>query len=168
MPNYRRFYSGTLWFFTVVTYKRRPILITDNTIHLLRIAMHECQNQYPFSIEALVVLPDHLHCIWRLDHSDTNYSRQWSIIKRRFTQGFRDGKKRNPPFWQSRFWAHVINDEQDFENHMNYIHYNPVKHGYVETPRDWQWTSLHRLIEEGLYPPNWGESIHIPDHVGRE
>jgi putative transposase len=75
---------------------------------------------------------------------------------------------RRPPYWQNRFWAHLITDEKDFENHMNYIHYNPVKHGLVERARDWPWTSLHRLMEVGKYPSDWGEYVEIPEGIGQE
>jgi putative transposase len=114
------------------------------------------------------LLPDHIHCIWDLADDDLNYSRRWSIIKRKFTQNIGNGKDRSPRFWQKRFWAHLINDETDYENHMNYIHYNPVKHGLVERARDWSWTSLHRLMEEGKYPANWGEQVEIPEGIGHE
>jgi putative transposase len=102
-----------------------------------------------------------------LTGDDLNYSRRWSIIKRKFTQAYVDDKKK-PSFWQNRFWAHLITDEKDYENHLNYIHYNPVKHGLVERAVDRPWTSLHRLIEEGKYPAHWGEGVEIPEAIGQE
>jgi putative transposase len=166
MPNYRRFYTGNIWFFTVVTHRRIPALRTEAARESLRNAINHCREIYPFAIEAWVLLPDHLHCIWDLPESDLNYSRRWAIIKRKFTQAFVD--RGRPPFWQNRFWAHLITDKKDYENHMNYIHYNPVKHGLVERAVDWPWTSLHRLIEEGKYPAHWGEGIEIPEEIGQE
>ena len=168
MPNYLRFYSGNTWFFTVVTHRRATFLTTDAARPILRQAISECKKLYPFSIEAWVLLPEHLHCIWDLPESDLNYSRRWAIIKRKFTQGLTATNYRRPPYWQNRFWAHLITDEKDFENHMNYIHYNPVKHGFVERARDWPWTSLHRLMEVGKYPSDWGEYVEIPEGIGHE
>jgi putative transposase len=168
MPNYIRFYSGNTWFFTVVTHRRNPILTTDSARKCLREAIIHCRELYPFTIKAWVLLPDHIHCIWDLAESDLNYSRRWSIVKRKFTQTFGDGKDRSQPFWQKRFWAHLINDEKDYEDHMNYIHYNPVKHGLVKRARAWPWTSLHRLMEVGQYPSDWGEYVEIPEGIGQE
>jgi len=168
MPNYTRFYSGKTWFFTVVTHRRVNLLTTDAARAVLRQAISGCKKIYPFGIEAWVLLPEHLHCIWDLPESDLNYSRRWAIIKREFTQGLTTNNYRRPPYWQKRFWAHLITDEKDFENHMNYIHYNPVKHGLVEKPRDWPWTSLHRLMEMGKYPAEWGEYVKIPEGIGQE
>jgi putative transposase len=168
MPNYLRFYSGNTWFFTVVTYRRIPLLTTDFARPILRQAIGQCKRLYPFSIKAWTLLPDHLHCIWELPDSDLNYSRRWAIIKRRFTQGLKFTNHRRPPYWQDRFWAHLIRDEKDYENHMNYVHYNPVKHGLVERAEDWLWTSLHRLIEDGKYPIDWGACVEIPEEIGRE
>jgi putative transposase len=108
-----------------------------------------------------------MHCIWELIEDDLDYSRRWSIIKRKFTQAYVDDKKK-PPFWQNRFWAHLIADEKDYENHVNYIHYNPVKHGLVEKASGWPWTSLHRMVKAGIFPPDWGEQIDIPHGIGRE
>jgi putative transposase len=167
MPNYIRFYSGNSWFFTVVTHRRIPILTTDSARKCLREAIIQCRKLYPFTMEAWVLLPDHMHCIWELIDDDLDYSRRWSIIKRKFTQAYvHDNQK--PPFWQNRFWAHLITDEKDYENHINYIHYNPVKHGLVEKASGWPWTSLHHMIEAGIFPTDWGEQVHIPDGTGRE
>jgi putative transposase len=132
MPNYLRYYSGNTWFFTVVSHNRRQILTSDQERGCLQKAIIDCRQIYPFKIAAWVLLPDHLHCIWNLPDTDLNYSRRWSIIKRKFTQAFTNDEEKKPPFWQKRSWAHCIEDDQDFENHMNYIHFNPVKHGLVK------------------------------------
>jgi putative transposase len=168
MPNYIRFYAGTTWFFTVVTHRRIPCLITDAARSCLREAIIHCRELYPFTIEAWVLLPDHIHCIWDLAESDLNSSRRWSIIKRKFTQGLTGINYQRPPYWQNRFWAHLITDEKDYENHVNYIHYNAVKHGLVEKASEWPWTSLHRMVKAGTFPPDWGEQIDIPQGIGRE
>ncbi len=167
MPNYIRFYSGNLWFFTVVTHRRIPILTNESARNCLREAILHCRERYPFTIAAWVLLPDHMHCIWGLIEDDLDYSRRWSIIKRKFTQAYGDDKQK-PPFWQNRFWAHLITDEKDYENHVNYIHYNPVKHGLVDKAIGWPWTSLHRMVKAGTIPPDWGEQINIPDGIGQE
>ena len=115
-----------------------------------------------------MLLPEHIHSIWHLPESDRDYSRRWSIVKRRFTQEYREGGYGKPPFWQKRFWAHRIDDDLDYEHHMNYIHYNPVKHGYVSRAKLWPWTSFHRYVEQGVYPVDWGEGVIIPAEIGRE
>ena len=169
MPNYLRDYSGNIWFITVVTYNRRQILASDQARGCLRRAIIDCRQIYPFKIVAWVLLPDHLHCIWKLPDTDLNYSRRWSIIKRKFTRAFIDDSlDYQPPFWQKRFWAHLITDEKDYEDHLNYIHFNPVKHGLVKNALDWSWTSLAKFIRDGKYASNWGEGVVIPEAVGRE
>jgi putative transposase len=169
MPNYLRYYSGNTWFFTVVTYNRRQILTSDQARGCLRRAIIDCRQIYPFKIVAWVLLRDHLHCIWNLPGTDLNYSRRWSIIKRKFSQLFiNDSIENKPPFWQKRFWAHLITDEKDYEDHLNYIHFNPVKHGLVKNAVDWSWTSLPKFISGGKYDSNWGEGVVIPEAVGRE
>jgi putative transposase len=152
----------------VVTHRRLSFLTADAIRPILRQAIIQCKQLYPFIIAAWVLLPDHLHCIWELPEHDLNYSRRWAIIKRKFTQGLTAINYKKPPYWQKRFWAHLITDEKDFENHMNYIHYNPVKHGLSEQAGDWPWTILHRLQAEGIYPANWGESVEIPEGIGQE
>lgn len=168
MPNYRRYYSGSIWFFTVVTHNRVRMLTSEEARRCLRKAINDCREKYPFQIEAWVLLPDHLHCILDFPEEDLNYSRRWSMIKRKFTQKFRHLSDQKPPFWQERFWAHGIRDFQDFENHMNYIHFNPVKHALVKKAVEWPWTSLHLLITAGKYALNWGEGVEILEEVGRE
>jgi putative transposase len=142
------------------------MLTTEDARKSLKNAINHCRGIYPFAIEAWVLLPDHLHCIWNIPECDLNYSRRWAIIKRKFTQAFVN--RGRAPFWQNRFWAHLITDEKDYDNHMNYIHYNPVKHGLVKRAADWPWTSLHRLIEEGKYPAQWGEGVEITEGIGKE
>jgi putative transposase len=168
MPNYRRSYSGNTYFFTIVTYNRRPILTSEAARNLLHTAWIDVQNRHPFTTDAICLLPDHIHCIWTLPEGDANYSMRWKEIKRLFTKGYLDrigpGEKRNPSrqardeaaLWQRRFWEHTIRDTADFNLHMDYIHYNPVKHGLVQNVCEWPWSSFHRLVERGYYSQGWG------------
>ena len=152
MSHYRRAYvPGGCYFFTVVTWKRRPLLI-QHLAHL-RLAFSQVKKTRPFGIDGIVVLPDHLHCIWQLPPHDVDYSTRWKLIKQAFSKGVparlnhRDEKR----IWQRRFWEHVIRDERDWENHMAYIFYNPIKHGYVKKPLDWEYSSFFRQ-GQALYP----------------
>jgi putative transposase len=168
MPNYRRLYCGPKWFFTLVTENRVPILTDETTRSCLRQAITECRNRYPFLIDCWVLLPDHLHCIWSIEEPDTDFSIRWALIKRLFTKQFKEQTRRPGPFWQRGFWEHWIRHEIDYENHMNYVHYNPVKHGYVDNVRDWQWSSFHRHVAQATYPVEWGSGVIIADSVGSE
>jgi putative transposase len=160
---YRRNYQdGGVYFFTVVTQARQPILI-DN-IDRLRDAFRHVLRCYPFELDAIVVLPDHLHTIWRLPDGDHNYSQRWMVLKRKFSSGLSPGMrtpsqqgKRERGIWQRRFWEHTIRDEEDWRRHMDYIHYNPVKHGYVALAQEWCYSSFRRAVSRGLYPPDWSD-----------
>jgi putative transposase len=164
MTTYRRLYTpGGQYFFTVVTHQRRPILVAN--IERLRAAFHHVMTVRPFKVVAMVVLPDHLHCIWCLPENDLDFSTRWSIIKRYFSTVRGKGdinpsleKKRERGVWQRRFWEHCLHDEDDWCRHMDYIHFNPVKHGYVSSPREWPYSSLTRAIARGWYDLNWGET----------
>ena len=161
---YRRFYQpGSRYFFTVVTQSRRPLLI-DN-IERLRTALRETCQRYPMKIEALVILPDHLHTLWRLPEGDSNYSLRWMVLKRLFSSALQampasasQSAKREKGVWQRRFWEHAIRNEEDWARHMDYIHYNPVKHGYTDDPAAWPYSSFARWMGRGYYPPGWGKS----------
>jgi putative transposase len=120
----------------------------------------------PFSIDAMVLLPDHLHCIWTLPEGDADYAMRWNRIKRGVSQRTRERvaatlsasrlKRGELGLWQRRFWEHQIRDERDFARHVEYIHWNPVKHGYVTRAADWPYSSFHRYVTQGVYPRNWG------------
>ena len=128
-------------------------------------------------MDALVLLPDHLHMLWTLPPGDTDYSTRISVLKKRFTIRFlasggidagissRMKHKRLRGLWQSRFWEHTIRDARDFQLHMDYIHSNPVKHGLVQRPIDWQWSSFHRHVEAGHYEPTWCGRVDLPGQV---
>ena len=161
MTNYRRLYqAGACYFFPVVTHERRPLLF-DN-IERLRGAFRHARRRYPFTVEAIVVLPDHLHTLWRLPPGDDDFSTRWLLIKRYFSSGVPSGKisasmasKREKGVWQRRFWEHCIRDDDDWRQHLDYIHYNPVKHGYVAAPADWRYGSFRRAVANGWYTPDW-------------
>lgn len=169
MPNDRRSYlPGGTYFFTVVTHRRRRLFHHVRNRSLLGEALRQCQANRPFEINAVILLPDHLHAIWTMPRGDTSYSDRWSIIKRTFTQQYlrgsgQDGRvsagklrERRRGIWQRRFWEHTLEDEDDFQTHFDYIHYNPVKHQLVKCPGDWEPSSFHRWVEQGVYPKNWG------------
>ena len=161
MSNYRRtILPGGVFFFTVVTQNRAPLFSTIERVALLRAAFRKVRARKPFTIDAIVVLPDHLHCIWRLPEGDGDYSGRWREIKKAVSReitGDTNARKERP-VWQRRFWEHVIRDEKDWHRHMDYIHYNPVKHGYVMYPGDWPWSSFERYVKRGWYEASWGEA----------
>ena len=176
---YRRAYvPGGTYFFTVVTANRRPMFAHEANRNVLREAFRKIRRQHPFQVDAIVVLPDHLHCIWTLAAGDSDFPTRWRLIKTRFTkhcdQGLRDlclsdDRKSNPVIWQKRYWEHLIRDEEDYRRHVEYIHYNPVRHGYVQRPWDWAYSSFHRYVKSGHYLMDWGDSgIELPDEVGHE
>lgn len=162
MPNYRCAYvEGGSYFFTVVTYDRDKIFSIEKNRKNLEVSVNEVRREYPFAIDAWVLLPDHIHCIWTLPQGDNNFSKRWQLIKRGFT--IRYNKTKNEAWaigesrkkrgehavWQRRFWEHLIRDDKDFERHCDYIHYNPVKHGYVMSPKDWQFSTFHWFTKRG-------------------
>ncbi len=172
MPNYRRnLLPGGTFFFTVVIEGRQPVLLETGRT-LLRQSVRQCMDRFPFTIDAIVVLPDHLHAIWTLPKDDTEYSKRWGYIKKEFTKawlkrGYRERpvsrarrRERRRGVWVPRFWEHTIRDEQDFLRHMDYIHYNPVKHNHTRCPHAWPSSSFHCSVRRGLYEPDWGCACH--------
>lgn len=169
MPNYRRVYiPGGTYFFTIVTYCRRPLFKNSDNVHLLRTAVASVQAKQPFKIMAAVILPDHIHFIWQLPPDDSNYSQRISRLKVLFTRAY---KAKNPSnleisisrhrhresdVWQRRFWEHLIRDEADLQQHLDYIHYNPVKHRLVSCPHLWEYSSFSRWVDRGRYTLDWG------------
>lgn len=139
---YRRYYvQGGSYFFTVVTFKRLPVF-NDASVALLRETFRQIKAKYPFHINAAVVLPVHLHCVWTLPEGDANFSLRWQLIKSHFTlecrkRGFQQ------PIWQPRFWEYCLRNHKDFNHHVEYVHFNPVKHGYVKKPEGWPWSTIH-------------------------
>jgi putative transposase len=168
MPDYRRWFrSGGTYFFTIVTYNRRKIFCDELARSLLHQAIADVIAARPFEMQGIVLLPDHFHCIWKMPDDDDDFSVRWRMIKRRFTKSWLAGvgcdvpvsvsrtKRGERSVWQRRFWEHLISDQQDFARHMDYIHYNPVKHGHVKCPHQWEYSSFHRLAREGIYRTDW-------------
>ncbi len=157
--------AGGCFFFTLVTYHRRPIFADHAHVDLLRLVIRNVMLRHPFTIDAIVVLPDHLHCVWTLPDGDADFSTRWRLIKGNFSRGCQVGKndsinasrvaKKERTIWQRRFWEHEIRDERDFRHHVDYIHFNPVKHGLVSAVQDWQYSSFNYYCQRGIYPQNW-------------
>ena len=172
--------EGGTYFFTVVTDRRREFLCFPENILLLRQAVREVMAEYPFDINACVILPNHIHCVWTLPEGDRDFSNRWRLVKNYFTQkcdrqyhgqiSASKQQKQEKAIWQRRFWEHCIVDETDFINHVEYIHYNPVKHGLVKAPKDWQYSSFLKYVRQGIYDINWGAETDIvfDENVGRE
>lgn len=155
MPNYRRLYvSGGTYFFTVNLVERTNELLVRR-IDALRAAFREARTRLPFETIAMVVLPDHIHCLWRLPDGDHDFSTRWKILKREFSVRVNQADdarvKRRPGergIWQRRFWEHAIRDEEDYNAHVDYIHFNPVKHGHVSNPDDWPFSTWRKWKDE--------------------
>ena len=169
MSHYRRYFvAGGTYFFTVVTYDRRPILTSDFGRQMLRNAVEEIQQSHPFTLFANILLPDHWHLIMQLPRGDSRYSVRMKRIKESFTRewlahGLPEAQVTKAQLangergiWQPRFWEHLIEDVDDLERHVDYIHWNPRKHGLVKRVQDWQWSSFHRFVVEGHYDIGWG------------
>jgi putative transposase len=167
MSHYRRSLTpGASYFFTVALADRRSDMLVTQ-IDLLRQSYRNIVSQYPFETVAICILPDHLHAIWTLPMGDADFSTRWQLIKSGFSRHLpaSDGRsaskalKREKGIWQRRFWEHQICDDDDMQNHVEYIHYNPVKHGLVSQVRDWQYSSFHRYVSHGTYPADWAGNL---------
>ena len=167
MKYQRAFVSGGSFFFTLVTEKRRPLFASTEAVDVLRDAFRSVRSTRPFALDAIVVLPDHLHCIWTLPPGDADFSTRWRLVKTWFTKHCDPALRPTPScvqtrrqeqaLWQHRYWEHMLRDEVDFERHVEYIHYNPVKHGYVASPLEWPHSSFLRYVEAGVYEASWGQ-----------
>ena len=159
--NYRRlFIKNGLVFLTIVTNNRISLLIKN--IEQLNQSYQSVIQHYKLDLIAYSILPEHIHCIIKpLNIED--YSKIVKSFKYSFTKHFNVGLV-NPTYkrlWQNRFWEHTIRDENDLNIHLNYIHYNPVKHGYVKCVKDWEYSSFHKFVEQKLYDINWGSTTDI-------
>ncbi len=163
--NYRRLYTqGATYFFTVNLQDRTSDLLIQE-IDLLRECFRKVKQKHPFEINAIVILPDHIHTIWTMPTDDYDYSKRWRLIKYYFSHQLQitddeyippsRQKKQERGIWQRRFWEHQIRSEEDYNNHVNYIHYNPLKHGYVQRAKDWQYSSFHKYVEQGILDIEW-------------
>jgi putative transposase len=138
MPNYRRaLVPGGCFFFTVNLLERRQTLLVDQ-IAGLRKAVATTRQDHCFTIDACVVLPDHLHASGRCP-------RRQRLLEARGERSI----------WQRRFWEHLIRDEADYARHVEYCYINPVKHRWVTRVRDWPYSSFHRDVRAGLFPIDW-------------
>ena len=176
MPNYRRaFIPGGCWFFTVNLLERRRTLLVDH-IDSLRESIAKTRHKYPFEIDAFVVLPNHLHAIWTLPPGDADFSTRWRLIKTAFAKSLPKQerlsavrKARNERgIWQRRFWEHTLRDERDLQAHVDYIHYNPVKHGLVTRVSDWPYTSFHRFVRMGWLSADWADDPNLSEGMTGE
>jgi putative transposase len=158
--------QGNAYFFTVATHDRSPFLCTVETVSLLGDAFRYAMNEHPFEVDAFVLLPDHLHCVWRLPQGDRDLSSRWKSIKKYFARHYKTQEqpelvtskkgKTEPTFWQDRFLDCAISDEADVSRYIESIHYDPVKHGHAEAPKDWQYSSFQRYVRNGQYEAEWG------------
>jgi putative transposase len=167
MTAYRRnFIPGGCFFFTVNLADRRLRLLTEH-VETLRSAFRETRQRHPFTIDAMVVLPDHLHAVWTMPEGDRDFSTRWRLIKSTFSRNLAVGElisasraaKRERGIWQRRYWEHTVRDEDDLARHIDYVHINPVKHGLVTRVRDWPHSSFHRMVKLGMYPEDWAGDV---------
>ncbi|MFA5866221.1 MAG: transposase [Phycisphaerae bacterium] len=183
MPEYRRnFVPGGTFFFTLVTWDRQSILIEEAARAALHRAFDEVHAVRPFAIEAIVLLPNHVHTLWTLPKDDADFSTRWQVIKAKFSRRFsaaggQEGSASpsrvchgERAIWQRRFWEHTVRDEREFEILCHYIHYNPVKHGHAACPHSWPYSSFQKFVNMNRYEPDWncvcslaGKSPTIPD-----
>ncbi len=164
MPNYRRARTkGGCYFFTVTLAHRQQDLLTRHIANL-RNAICKVAASRPVTIDAIVILPDHLHALWTLPVDDDDYSTRWSLIKSAFSRSLPSGRhaacrsrrrKGECGLWQRRFWEHEIRNDRDYRKHFDYIHINPLKHGLVQRVIDWPWSSFHKYVGAGIYPEDW-------------
>jgi len=169
--------AGATFFFTLTLQDRSARWLVDH-VDVLRSCVAQVKARHPFAIEAMVVLPEHLHALWRLPVDDADFSKRWMLVKQGFTRklasrgaldetaGWRKGSKGERTLWQRRFWEHQIRDEEDYRRHVDYIHYNPVKHGCVARAGDWPYSSLHRFVREGALPADWGIGAAVEGEFG--
>ena len=172
MPDYRRARTkGGTYFFTVVTHRRQPILTDEPIRAALRESIENTRKRLPFEIVAWVLLPDHLHCIWMLPDDDADFDKRWGMIKRQVSQvcglqynltEWQNASRRSrneTSLWQRRYWEHQIRDETDLTRHIEYIHWNPVKHSLVRQVSDWPYSTFHKYVAQGIYPMDWAGNL---------
>ncbi|MCP3921369.1 MAG: transposase [Desulfobacterales bacterium] len=173
MSNYRRAKTGGgTFFFNIVSYRRQKILCDNVLREALRTAIKEVQKAKPFIIDAWILLPDHLHCMWTLPKGDSNYGVR-AMIKRNVTKSCGKGyynneymtqskiNRKESTIWQRRYWEHQIRDQDDYNNHIDYIHYNPVKQKLVKNVKDWEYSTFHRFVKSDIYRGDWGGIVKI-------
>ena len=165
MPNYRRaWHKGGTYFFTVNLLQRQGDDLLTRNAGLLRDVVRSVRDRHPFRIHGWVVLPDHLHCVIELPSGDSDFALRWRLIKMEFPKALPRTERLSRVrvsrgergIWQRRFWEHLIRDDADLQAHMDYVHYNPAKHGLVKRVADWPYSTFHRLVAQGIYPVDWG------------
>jgi putative transposase len=163
MTNYRLYrVKGGSYFFTVNLAERKRKLLTEH-VGILRDAFRTVKQAHPFQLDAIVIFPDHLHALWTLPEGDDDFSLRWRQVKSAFSGAIEKGErvslsratKQERGIWQRRFGEHAIRDDNDFARHVDYIHFNPVKHGYVARVADWPYSSFHRYVRLGICPLDW-------------
>jgi putative transposase len=165
--------KGGTYFFTVNLAERNLHLLVEY-VAILRDAVKVVKHRHPFHIDAFVVLPDHLHALWTLPDGDADFATRWMLIKAGFSRQLpvvekinsSRSKKGERGIWQRRYWEHMIRDDFDFQKHVDYIHYNPVKHGHSTQASDWPYSSIHRYITAGLLKHEWGGVVDGGDDNG--
>ncbi|WP_405055216.1 REP-associated tyrosine transposase [Acidiphilium acidophilum] len=174
MPEYRRRrVEGGAYFFTVVLADRRSDLLVRE-VAALRASVARVRALYPFTIDAWVVLPDHLHAVWTLPEGDADFSTRWMLIKRGFSSRVGMGEhrsesrvaKRERGVWQRRFWERALRDETDFRRHVDYVHFNPVRHGVAGNAWEWPFSSFRWAVRRGDYPAGWGGHAAVEGDYG--
>jgi putative transposase len=157
---------GGMYFFTVNLAQRHGNALLTGNIESLRVAFRNVLKDHPVEVEAMVVLPDHLHCPWRMPQGDHAYGMRWRLIKSRFSMAIAENERRSASrmrkgergVWQRRYWEHLIRDDDDFGRHLDYIHYNPVKHGHAAKAADWPHSTFMRWVKRGVYSEDWAGS----------
>ena len=177
MPRYIRADTpGATYFFTVNLRDRSARYLVDHVAEL-RASLTDVKTRHPFHIDAMVVLPEHIHALWTLPVEDADFSTRWMLLKQGFTRRLQAAgvlepdaasprRKAQRSLWQDRSWEHCIRDDEDYARHVDYIHFNPVKHGWVMRAREWPYSSLHRFVREGRLQEDWGISAAIEGQFG--
>ena len=171
----RNYVPGGTYFLTAVTYGRRRFLTDEPARQCLREAIDVIKRRWPFEVVAVVLIPDHFHTVWALPPGDTRYSVRLQKVKEIFTRTYlaAGGQERKPTtslaehhqrgVWQPRFWEHTVRDETDLKHCVDYVHWNPVKHGLVRRVIDYPWSTFHRYVKVGEYAGDWGDEDPCPE-----
>ena len=175
MTDYRRVrIEGATYFFTVNCVERKGNNLLVDNIDLLRAVTRKVKNKRLFIMDAIVVLPEHLHCIWTLPAGDADFKTRWALIKAGFSRALPKRERQSASrikrgergIWQRRYWEHLIRDDEDYQRLFDYIHWNPVKHGWVSQVKDWPYSSFHASVRRNIYDKNWGSEPHMKIEVG--
>ena len=176
MSNYRRAkLQGATYFFTVNCLQRRGNTLLVDHIDTLKSVIGRVHQLHPFHIDAWVILPEHMHCVWTLPEGDADYSTRWRLIKTLFSRQLPKTEHRSTTrlhygergIWQRHYWEHLIRDDLDFQRHIDYVHVNPLKHGLVNAVKEWPHSTFHAYVERGIYPHNWCGDLNM-DNIGNE